>query len=237
MPPCQGDPCVFETDVSVDLRRLPRMAARVPRLTSASAELGFTVLRTFGGGTWLQELQTLRPNGTIFSGTLDHPTPWSGLTPRLGLFPADGATFRRDDRPVPDLQDELHDERLLVMGDSAPPVTTDVRVVATFPGCGRVDSDDLPGASIRTAAGDLVTISRSRGRDFVDATVPLPIGTTWNVGRNTDDPPAGTFEVSDRPLLVTMSYRCPADDGFRATKVAIAEIVGSRPVPGASGSP
>jgi hypothetical protein len=228
--------CVFETTVAVDLRRLPRIASRVRRLEEVWASVGFTLVRTFGGGTWLQVLSSDRPNGTIFSGTLREPAPWTGYANGYGLFPRAGAdVWPRDEGKVVDLLGALD---ALESGDrSSPPTTTDVRLVATFIGCEPMDGDasrDRIGASIMTAAGDRVAFPRTRARDFVDGSARIPTGTTWRVGWEPDL--RATFAVGGRPLLVTAAYRC-SEDGVKVTDVAVAEVVVGPAGPAASPSP
>jgi len=246
LPACTGEPCTFEADVSADLRRLPRLAARVRGLTTVWAALGFTLLRTFGAGTWLQELSSNSTGETVFSGTLRHPLPWNGRTPHVGLFPAAGVTAWREDGKPTHVLEALHDDRLRTLDESVPPTTADVRLVATFVGCDYPDEDARLGASLRTAAGDLVTIPRAKGRDFVDVTVPLPSGTTWRVGWQSvevhpdgtrDSPPSmAAIAVKDQPLLVTAAYRCRVS-GATPTQVAVAEVIATDPSPQPSASP
>ncbi|MFN8521212.1 MAG: hypothetical protein U0667_17925 [Chloroflexota bacterium] len=239
LPACAGDPCTFEADVSVDLRRLPRLASKVRGLEEAYASIGFTLVRSFGDGTWLQALETNRPNGTFYSGTLSAPEPWVGTTPRLGLFPRAGAGVSLGSgRTPPDLLGALETARLEMVDTTSPPDTTDVRLVATFVGCEPRDGDaslDRIPAQIQTSAGDRVLFRRQKGRDFVDATVPLPVGTTWRVGWESD--PATTFDVADRPLLVTAVIRCPRDDAPKVTDVMVAEVVTPSGTPAAVASP
>jgi hypothetical protein len=233
LPACTGEPCAFEADVSVDLRRLPRVAARVRGLREVWAEVGFTLVRTFGDGTWLQEFET----GGDFAGTLSEPATWSEPISNTGLFPALGVSAWREDGKPTDVLQALDDLRSL--DESVPPVTTDVRLVATFVGCDYPDSGDRLGATIRTTAGDLVTIPRAKGRDFIDATVPLPRGSTWRLGWASDEvfpdgtrnvaTSAATFEVADRPLLVTAAYRCKEESGSTATDATVGEVIDPRP--------
>jgi hypothetical protein len=225
LPACTGEPCAFEADVSADLRRLPEIAAHHPRLTTAWAEVDLKLVRTFGDGTWLQELDYVRPDGTVFSGTLADPAPSGGGTPRIGLFPAAGATAWREDGKRADMLDALHDDRLRSLDHSEPPATTDMRLVATFVACdgedGNHDGDGV-GASIRTADGDLVTFERLRGRHFVDTTQSLPTGSTWQVGWDWGQ--TAPFDVGRSPLLVTATYRC-TDEGTRIQDVVVGHIV------------
>ncbi len=238
LPACAGDPCVFETTVSAGFRRLPRIARRVRRLETVWAGVGFTLVRTFGRGSWLQVQGSERPNDTMFSGTLGEPAPWVGNSAASGLFPARGASARwRDGRDRTAEVERLTGAWRDAADDtSTPPTTTDVRLVATFVGCPDSD-DDRNGlaASLRTAAGDQVTIRRAKGRDFVDAVVPIPRDTSWRVGWESD--PTTAFDVAEHPLLVTAVYRCRMDDGPEVTDVAVAEVVMSPGVPGASASP
>lgn len=237
LPACTGDPCVFETTVSADLRRLPRIARRVPRLKTVWAEVGFTLVRTFARGTWLQVQGSNRLNDTMFSGTLGEPMPWMGSSAALGLFPTQGAAaIWRDGRDRTDDVERLTAAWRNVANDtSIPPSTTDIRLVATFVGCRNVD-DDRNGlaAALRTSAGDLITIRRAKGRDFVDATVAVPRDTSWRVGWESD--PTTAFVVGAHPLLVTAVYRCREHDGPEVTDVAVGEIV-AHPSPSAASSP
>jgi hypothetical protein len=233
LPACTGQPCAFEADVSADLRRLPRIAARVRGLREVWAEVGFTLVRTFGEGAWLQEFET----GGDFAGTLRDPARWSEPMFGHGLFPAVGAKAWRDDGKPMDLQEAL--DHLRTIDQSAPPVTTDVRLVTTFVGCDYPDSGDRLGATIRTAAGDLVTIPRAKGRDFIDTTIALPTGTTWRLGWASDEVfadgtrdvahSAATFEITERPLLVTAAYRCQEESGSSATDATVAEVIVPEP--------
>jgi hypothetical protein len=227
LPPCTGEPCAFEAQVFADLRRLPRMAGHHPRLTTVWAEIDLKLVRTFGDGAWLQELDYIRPNGTVFSGTLADPLRSMGATPQIGLFPAAGATAWREDGKRADMLDALHDDRLRSQDSSRAPATTDVRLVATFVDCANSDEDrdrDRMGASMLTADGDRVTFRRARGLDFIDEIVWLPVGSTWQVGWDWGQ--TAPFQVGSAPLLVTGTYRC-TDDGVRLEDVAVGEVISS----------
>ncbi len=220
LPACTGDPCIFEADVTVDLRRLPRIARRERRLESAWAGVGFTLIRTFGAGSWLQTLTSERLDGTSFSGTPGAPEPWVGSAYPAGLFPAEGiSVWRYADVAGPDVQALIASARSELGDTSRPPTTTPVRMVATTTGC----TDGPPDMSLMTTDGDQVTARPTRGgRAFVDATWPLPVGTAWRVGFDPD--PSRTVEVGDTPLLVTARYRC-GQDGLVIEDVAFAEII------------
>lgn len=93
LPACDPAACVFGADVSVDVRRLPRMARRVPGFESPRVAVAFTLVRSFAGGTWLQYLdaydrdeasademvRTLRAPGGTWQGA---PIPLACIQPR-----------------------------------------------------------------------------------------------------------------------------------------------------------
>jgi hypothetical protein len=221
LPACVGDPCRFESDVRVDVHRLPRIARSVPRLRASTAIIGFVLLRTFAGGTWLQRVVAGdvvdRPG---WSGTLSRPEDWVGQAPPMGLFPRAGA---RDTAQGPGggrvgylgIVDAVRD----AMGDTSVPVSsTDVRVIATFTGC-----DEAVTATLHSDDGDDVLPAPARRQDQFDATVSLPVGSTWWV-RWADDP-SPAFTVTDQPLLVAASLACDELVGRTVTDTTVAEVV------------
>jgi hypothetical protein len=54
LPACADDPCRFESDVRVDARWLQRVARSVDGLRASTALIGFDLVRTYAGGSWLQ---------------------------------------------------------------------------------------------------------------------------------------------------------------------------------------
>lgn len=103
-------------------------------------------------------------------------------------------------------------------GDTTAPVpSTPVRLIGTFAAC-----EEIEVASLETSAGDRVILDRRPHTGILDATTPLPLGTTWRVGP--DMPGAVTFEVGDRELAVVARYAC-TDAGAVVDSVGVAEVI------------
>jgi hypothetical protein len=220
LPACSSDPCVFETDVHVDLSRLPRIARQVDGFVSPSAAIGFTLVRTFAGGTWLQFLEGFDRSETRVRRTLQDPGTWEGRAEPMGLYPASTADgppdepgLRRFDYGA--IVEQAREE----LGDTTVPApSTPVRFIADFAGC-----SGPVAATLQTVAGDRVIIDAAGTPPRLDTTVDLPVGTTWRVGQAPDG--AVSFDVGPKDLLVAARYPCAEGGSGTVTDVAVAEIV------------
>lgn len=202
LPPC-GDPCRFVADVSVDVHRLPRLAQRIDDFQGTSAEVNLALVRSFAGGTWLQVVDG---SGEGEAGTLGTPVAWVGTAPAVGLFPASTARGR-DPAPGRQAFDDVAavaTARHEFADPTAPPGSREVRFRATVDGCDEVDV--IP--SLGTRDGDRASFAPSQAGE-VDATVSLPVGTTWRVEL---DAAATPVVVGDHDLSVRASYACDEDD-------------------------
>ena len=230
LPPCSSDPCAFETDVHIDLAKLPRIARRVDGFESPSAAIGFTLVRTFAGGTWLQFLEGYDALGAQYElRSLRDPGAWDGRAEPMGLFPSSTADGPSDE---PGLRGfdyaAIVEQARQELGDTTNPTpSTPVRYIADFTGC----SDSLA-ATLQTAAGDRVIVDATGSPPHVDATVDLPIGTAWRVGHRADG--ATVFDVGSKELLVAARYACAEGDGLAVADVTIAEVVSSATAPPAA---
>lgn len=219
LPTC-GEPCQYETDVRVDLRRLPHVARSVPRLHASTAAIGLSLVRSFGGGTWFQEV----PAGDLaehegWSGTLGSPEPWTGPALPQGLFPRSALSRRLVGDEGPRTLGILDAARATFGDDSQPVTTVSIRVIAMFDGCDEPVTTDL-----RSPAGDAIGLARERRRDVLDAQADVPPGSTWRLDWNQSLDPLHDFTVGTGPLLVVATLRCDPELGRVVRDMMTADV-------------
>lgn len=231
-PACRRDPCTYRFKVDADLSALPAAAAAAPLVgPEAQAEIGVTLVRTFGDGTWMQVLDTFDGRRALSPGRTS-----SGRIASMGLVPVRavegwsrqqyGSTIdlaRRIARATRDLPDP---SRALP--------TVRVRLAVDAPGCWpylRLAIHDDQGA--RPLDADLLEL------DPASTVVDVPDGLPWTVslweggifdGNDTGgvSAQAGSFTTAGENLEVTAHYVC---DGAGTYTGSLTVAPASDPLP------
>ncbi len=234
-PTCRRDPCTYRFRVDADLSDLPAIAAAASIDPSVQAAVGFTLVRTFGDGTWLQVMQhfQVRPSRAVRPGR-----PLSGRIATMGLVPvrdADGWTTQQDGAAI-DLARQVARATRGLTDPSRPLRTVRVRLAVDAPGCWpylRLAIHDDQAA--RPFDANLLEL------DPAGTVVDVPDGLPWTVslwqggvfdGNETGgvSVQAGTFTTAGKDLEVTAHYACGGEPGSYAGSLTVTPA--HEPLPG-----
>lgn len=181
--PCLGMDCLLVATIDLpinDLRPAIKRLEKGARLTEVSAEL--TLIRTFGGGTWLQVLPFRhRGDGAIaaLTGRLGAIEPTVGPLFPYGLFPAEQATrVRRDPRLFPRgfgyaAAVEKHRQQA---GDETKPLATapGTLTVRMVPMC-----EGSPALTLHDEGGDRIFDAKLHRVPDIKQRVAVPVDVPW----------------------------------------------------------
>ena len=235
-PACRRDPCTYHFRVDADLSVLPAIAAAAPIDPYVQADIGFTLVRTFGDGTWLQVMKHFqtRPSRAVRPGR-----PLSGRISTMGLVPvrtADAWTEQQDGSTI-DLARMVARSTWGLPDPSRPLRTVRVRLAVDAPGCWpylRLAIHDDQAA--RPFDADLL------GLDPAGTVVDVPDGLPWTVslwqggifdGNETGgiSVQAGDFTTAGEDLEVTAHYVCGEGAGSYSGSLTVAPAIEPLPSP------
>jgi len=224
--PCLGDPCRFDAgialpvhDVAAAIRRLEKHGT----LTSMSAEL--TLVRSFGGGTWLQVLPfSFGGNGALEAdaGRLGSIGSTTGTMFPYGLFPSGQATLLQAE---PDLLPAGFDygadveRRRRDIGDGSLPLATAAGQlrVRINPAC-----EGSWVLTMHDEAGDRIFDTPLNGARAIDERIPIPTGVPWwltlqdgggidfDQGRSGSGVRVGPIGTTEQAIAVDAAFNCVA---------------------------
>ena len=239
LPPCADDACVYTADIALPVNDLAPAITRLEThgsLMWASAEM--TLVRTFGGGSWLQALPFMFGGAGGLgadAGRLGAIVPTKGTMFPFGLFPSEQATRIPAD---PDLLPAGFDYRAAVeqrrrdAGDSSLslPTAPGHLHVAINPTC--------EGSSVLTLhdeAGDRIFDAPLMGVPSIDERLPIPLGVPlwltlhdgggidFDQGRQGWGVRLGPVGTTEAPIAVDASLDCRVPRGtVRVTEAVVA---------------
>jgi hypothetical protein len=182
LPPCQGAPCEFEADINLSTAHLPAAINKLEqrgRLTWVSAEM--TVVRTFGGGAWLQVLPLQFAGDALHAaaGRLGAVRPTAGTIFPFGAFPARAATpVPADPLGFPEGFDYagVVDGLRRAAGDASSPLVSAPAAlnVAISPRC-----EGSPVLTVHDEAGDWIFQRPLRDQDGLVERLDVPVAVSW----------------------------------------------------------
>ncbi|MBX3031058.1 MAG: hypothetical protein KF809_12990 [Chloroflexi bacterium] len=206
MEDCAGDPCSYTADVTVRLRPARRLIASIRDIESPVVVIGFTLVRTFGEGEWLQVSTTQDLEDGLRSQPVSRLTAAEGWIPQAAVVPT-GEAHITGLRDGPNLGiDEL--TRLLDPAGpgSAPVPTVTVRLDVQATGCRAHQAVQLVDAwGTLPLAGSIATVGPA------GILAAVPDRTSWSVA--VGGTVVGTVDVQgeDRILAATVACRTAAD--------------------------
>lgn len=258
LPACDDANCRYVADIDLPTDGIPGAIERVlavGHLSGVGAQV--TLVRSFGGGSWLQVLPLNVPElpggGAGAAGRLGAIEGVEGIIFPYGLFPADQATvLTRDnwawsaDVDYGAVVDRLRQQA----GDPTQPMPTVPGRVRVEIGDACVDAARL---SMHNDAGDQVFGADVAPGRLIQTSVRFPIGVAWRLtlhdgggidldqrqgwGERTDE-----IEADGSPITIDARFSCIADPTVRVDKVLAAPLRSpdagsSAPAPAGMGSP
>jgi len=236
LPPCADAACQSTANVALPLRDLAPAITRLEThgsLMWVSAEL--TLVRSFGGGTWLQVLPFMAGDGPLdaSAGRLGSIKPAAGKIFPYGLFPSSEAT------PIPAEPDLLPtgfdygadvERRRGAAGDASVPLST-------APGLLHVTiNPTCEGSSVLTLhdeGGDRIFDAPVTGVPSIDQRLPIPTGIPWwltmqdgggidfDQGRQGSGVRIGPIETAEASIAVNASFDCSVPRGVVRVSEAV----------------
>jgi len=227
--PCAEAACQYTANIALPLSDLAPAISRLEThgsLMSVSAEL--TLVRSFGGGTWLQVLPFMAADGPLdaSAGRLGSIKPAAGKIFPYGLFPSSEATAIPADAELltTGFDYGADVERLRrATGDPSPPLPT-------APGHLHVTiNPTCEGSSVLTLhdeGGDRIFDAPVTGVPSIDESLPIPIGVPWwltlqdgggidfDQGRQGSGVRLGPIGTTEAGIAVDASFDCSVPRGM-----------------------
>jgi hypothetical protein len=209
---CTGDPCMYTAEVSVPLRPAQRFVAATDGIESPVVVVGFSLVRTFGQGTWLQVLRAddlsdgrrARPAGTTMM--------IGGSIPQAPVVPAAGVQLwgqgLRSSLGIAEIRDRLRTRP----DPSAPVPTVTAQLGITTAGCApHAQVQLVDGWDTVPFAGPVATVGPA------GTLVSLPDGTDWSL--LVAGSKIGQIRTAGQDLVIQGSATCQADAADDAARV------------------
>jgi hypothetical protein len=224
---CTGDPCTYTAEVAVPLRPAQRFIASTSAIESPVAVIGLTLVRTFGGGEWLQMSGTQDLVDGRRSARLAKLTAIEGWIPRAPVVPS-GEAHVWGLRQGPNLGiDELTGLLGTAEQGSAPVPTVTFKLDLRATGCGAHQAVQLvDGWSTLPLAGSVATVGPA------GTLVAVPDRTSWTL--RIGGTSVGEVEAAGEDRVFEATVECQRDaegativEGSVTTEVAPATL----PVP------
>ncbi len=229
---CVESPCTFEADVELDATRIQEAIEALPHVDANGVEVSLGLIRTYGQGEWLQELQLLVPEQRRLAdrrdGTLTDPEGTSGEVLAYGIFPAADIVAARDGRnPAFDLASIVEASRTRQQDTSAETPMVRVELVLDAVDCRAWEPiaivDDAGVQAFDRAIGAI---------DPVHEIIELPAGGSWRLGLRIPYPDssrdggvtAGSFTTSRSDLRVSATFDCREPSALAASGFEVEEI-------------
>jgi hypothetical protein len=193
IPACPDEAhCEYVGHIALETRGLYKEASRQPYLETPAAIVGFTLVRSFGQGRWVQMMPMLPTEETQRDGTLARPGPADGSIVSMGMFPAARAQpSRYPNEGVLDWVSIVEKARR-DLGDPSDPIpTVTAQVDISLNRCRGYWM-----VAIHDAHGNLPLALRAKERSAIHERVDLPDGREWTL---TSEGEEGIFEFTEGP--------------------------------------